>query len=151
MLKELKLIGTYSFHKCCILKVFLTRMVKGHYVVFSMATDGKIALWDISEHVKGIVEIWNEENDAAGAAGLETTNEELEPFAVVKAHQSGINSFDSIRLDDDTILIGTGGDDCAIVLNRICISLSDAEKKMTAQVTEVWRNDFAHLSQITGK
>jgi WD40 repeat protein len=147
---ELRLVGKYSFHERCILKVSLIKTESFRYVAVTMATDGKVALWDLTTCIEELVHFKHSNSYCAAAADPLVTGI-LKPFSFIKIHQSGINSFDWIQLPGDKYLLATGGDDRALVLSLIEIITPNAQEEMQAGVVLQWRDDHAHASQITGK
>lgn len=59
-------------------------------------------------------------------------------------HQSGINSYDYVMVDDHLVLV-TGGDDTSLVAT----SFENNGTKIKA--TSQWRNASVHEAQISGK
>lgn len=79
-----------------------------HHLVFSGATDGGIAVWDLSE--------------AATAAG----GSALQPIlALPAAHQSGVNALSVARLGAGALLLVSGGDDQALRLTLLQLRPSE--------------------------
>jgi hypothetical protein len=120
-----------------------------------MATDGIVALWDLTSCAEGL--LCSEHSDInCAASGSKSDNmpvvlDNLKPFSYVKVHQSGINSFDWLLLKEDKFLLATGGDDRALVLSLIQITSPTCQENMEAEVLLQWRDDYAHASQITGE
>jgi WD40 repeat protein len=151
---ELRLVGKYSFHKRCILKVSLLETQNFRHVALTMATDGRVALWDLTTCVEVLVN--SEHSDSSCASADYSDNgpavaDSHKPFSFVKIHQSGINSFDWLQLQGDKYLLATGGDDRALVLSLIQIISPTLQENMQAEVVLQWRDEFAHASQITGE
>jgi WD40 repeat protein len=152
---ELRLVGKYSFHDRCILKVSLIQTDSLRHVALTMATDGKMALWDLTTCVEELV--GSEHSDSVCAASASSSvnrpvvSDSHRPFSFIKIHQSGINSFDWLQLQGDKYLLATGGDDRALVLSLIQIISPTAHENMQAEVVLQWRDDCAHASQITGE
>ncbi|XP_032892892.1 WD repeat-containing protein 6 [Amblyraja radiata] len=118
--KKILLLAESFYHQRCVLKLqtFTHQPASGSQVVFlcSAATDGRIALWNIS----GIIET------AKGAdIRQERTRQPLElgtPCLVFVAHQCGVNGLDVRSLDDGRFLLASGGDDNAVRIWVICIT-----------------------------
>ncbi|XP_069695221.1 tRNA (34-2'-O)-methyltransferase regulator WDR6 [Periplaneta americana] len=127
-LNEFRLAGTSFFHKRCILKVSHIETECQGLLFLTMATNGRVAFWDLRKCVEEVCD-------------------DLQPFSCFKVHQSGINSYDWRMLRSDVFLLATGGDDSALVLSVFQIVQKDTFR---AQLIMQWRNDLAHLSQITG-
>jgi WD40 repeat protein len=152
---ELKLVGKYSFHDRCILKVSLIQTESLRHVALTMATDGKVALWDLTTCVEELLGSEHSNNSCATSTSKNDSRpivvDNLRPFSFVKIHQSGINSFDWLHLQGDKYLLATGGDDRALVLSLIQIVSPTPQESMHAEVVLQWRDDYAHASQITGE
>jgi len=152
---ELRLAGKYSFHERCILKVSLIKTESFRHVVLTMATDGKVALWDLTSCVEELIgskcSIHCHAASADAGNNTPVVASGLKPFSVIKIHQSGINSFDWMQLPRDRYLLATGGDDRALVLSVIEIITPTVQEEMQAEVVLQWRDDHAHTSQITGE
>ena len=137
------------------MKVSLIKTESFRHVALTMATDGKVALWDLTTCVEEL--IGSKHSIHCHAASAVTSNNTpvvasgLKPFSVIKIHQSGINSFDWIQLPRDRYLLATGGDDRALVLSVIEIITPTVQEEMQAEVVLQWRDDHAHASQITGE
>jgi WD40 repeat protein len=152
---ELRLFGKYSFHERCILKVSLIKTESFRHVALTMATDGKVAFWDLTTCVEELI-CSKHRNSCHTASADKSDNTPVvrgsfKPFSFVKIHQSGINSFDWIQLPGDKYLLATGGDDRALVLSLIEIVTPNVHEEMRAEVVLQWRDDHAHASQITGE
>lgn len=152
---ELRLVGKHSFHNRCILKVSLIQTESFRHVAVTMATDGIVALWDLTSCVEELLCSKHSDINCA-ASGRKNDNirvvlDNLKPFSSVKVHQSGINSFDWLFLKGDKFLLATGGDDRALVLSLIQIKSPTCQENMQAEVLLQWRDDCAHASQITGE
>ena len=90
-------------------------------VLFSAATDGRVALW---------------------IAGSEA------PFHVLPLHQSGVNSIDAIPLSHNTIRLCTCGDDNAITLTDIELNHVGVVQSVAILSTSSFTN--AHTASATG-
>ncbi|XP_072136378.1 tRNA (34-2'-O)-methyltransferase regulator WDR6 [Mobula birostris] len=117
--KRVLLLAESFYHQRCVLKLqtFMHQpTTRGRRIFFcSAATDGRIALWDIS----GITE-------KAKAADIlpERTHQPWDlgsPCLVFKAHQNGVNSLDIRPLGNGCYLLASGGDDNAIRVWVICV------------------------------
>jgi hypothetical protein len=119
-----------------------------------MATDGIVALWDLTSCAEELCSEHSDINCAASGSksdNIRVVSDNLKPFSYVKVHQSGINSFDWLLMKGDKFLLATGGDDRALVLSLIQIKSPTCQENMEAEVLLQWRNDCAHASQITGE
>lgn len=110
----------------CILKLCVINVLDNSVLV-TMATDGKLAFWNIEEIL---------------------SYNTLKPFFLLDCHQSGINSCSHILLENGQILILTGGDDNAIVLNYLHFSKTDLG--IVVEAIDMFRDTGVHCAQITG-
>lgn len=120
---NLNFIYSSNFHNCCITKLGLLRTDK--LVLLSMGTNGKMLFWDFSFLLDSDI------------------SQNVNPFFVMKIHQSAINSFSYKQYDENIFLLATGGDDCNI--NLSLIELFDDVK-----VLSTWNTDKYFCSQVTG-
>ncbi|XP_055545344.1 WD repeat-containing protein 6 [Wyeomyia smithii] len=96
--------------------------IAGKLVFLTMATDGLICFWD---------------------------EEKMEaPFYQLEHHASGINGFDVCATVDGWFLIGTGGDDQAVVVSKFRLS-SLKNGGFCIQLRETNKSKV-HLGQVTG-
>lgn len=136
--KEITHLETISYKLCCILKI-TTMDIYGHNLLITMATDGKIVFWDVTNVINAI----------SGNTALEMVNvslKELEAFEELAAHQSGINSYAFKILEQNQILFLTGGDDNAIVIHLINVDVNSRKLTVLNKFTDVG----SHCAQITG-
>ncbi|XP_051874905.1 WD repeat-containing protein 6 [Pristis pectinata] len=117
--KKILLLAESFYHQRCVLKLqtFTHQLTSTGRRVFlcSAATDGRIALWDISliiEKAKA-TNIFPERTHQPWDLGS--------PCLVFKAHQCGVNGLDIRPLDDGRYLLASGGDDNAIRVWVICV------------------------------
>lgn len=114
--KVLKLEKEIDYSSHCILKI-LYMSWSSCQVVVTMATDGKASFWDANTCA-----IFHQET----------------------VHKNGINSCDFILLENDNLVLITGGDDTAVIFSLFkkspsCVILIDQ-----------WRNDVTHEAQVSG-
>ncbi|XP_069793436.1 tRNA (34-2'-O)-methyltransferase regulator WDR6 isoform X2 [Narcine bancroftii] len=117
--KKILLLAESFYHQRCVLKLqtFTHQLTFRERRVFlcSAATDGRIALWDISWIIKKA----KDENIL-----LNRTHQpwELEsPCLVFEAHQCGVNGLDVRPLDMGCYLLASSGDDNAIRVWVVCL------------------------------
>ncbi|KAJ8976129.1 hypothetical protein NQ317_019394 [Molorchus minor] len=104
--------------------------ILSHNILITMATDGKLVFWDVTNIFKK-----NGMNKA-------------HPFHVIKSHQSGINSSALKMITNDLCLIATGGDDNAIILNLVRFYLTNGLMKI--ENLNSFTDVCTHCTQITG-
>lgn len=128
---EFKSITELKHHKTCILKTNVIKFNNKFFVV-TCTTRGEITLWDI--------------NITPDIENLET-----KPIFTTTSNKSGIDSFDFKILSESHILIATGGDDNAIHLIVLEMTIQDNMGNLTQmKVVHRWSTDKYHCSQITG-
>lgn len=110
----------------CIMKVAVFNIL-GKSILVSMATDGCVTFWDISDVF---------------------SNVELQLFESFKVHQSGINSYHFKLLNNNTILFLTGGDDNAVSLQLLQFSLNN--NILTVKEDSKFIDISIHCAQVTG-
>ncbi|KAL3277546.1 hypothetical protein HHI36_012890 [Cryptolaemus montrouzieri] len=121
----LKFMKTVKYKLRCLLKI--ASLVTGNLkILLTMATDGLLVFWNF-------LEILNNENPNY--------------FATVPAHQSGINSYSIRTISDTKILILTGGDDNAIVLNLLEFS---SEDNLKINVLDTFKDTGVHCALVSG-
>nr|XP_023025375.1 WD repeat-containing protein 6 isoform X1 [Leptinotarsa decemlineata] len=96
-------------------------------VLISMATDGKLVFWNVTNV-------------------FDST--ECVPFESLPAHQSGINTFAMRELKNYCFLLLTGGDDNSIILNYV--KFSRAGNNLILNRIDEYVNVGSHWAQITG-
>ena len=113
------------------MKVSLIKAESFRYVAPTMATDGKVALWDVTTCAEELIGSKHSIRcHATSADNTPVVASGLKPFSVIKIHQSGINSFDCIQLPRDRYLLAAGGDDRALVLSVIEIITPTVQEEM---------------------
>ncbi|CAH1183436.1 unnamed protein product [Phaedon cochleariae] len=105
-----------------------TLTILNQKILVTAATDGKLAFWQLNN-------IFNGDN--------------FKPFHTIQVHQSGINAFAKIALNDNHLLFLTGGDDCAVILNYIGFSYS-VEGFLIIEEIDKFIDTGSHWAQITG-
>ena len=120
----------------CILKVHSFKY-NNNLIIISMATDGVINFWNFNCILSKIHN--NEKSE----------NMILTPFTKLHVHQSGINSFDLKKINDNEYLLATGGDDN--LLSLVVFSFIDTQNEdLSAQIVARWSSSNSHSAQITG-
>lgn len=122
-------IWTSDYHDRCLLAVkLLLHPDDGRLYAITSATDGRIAIWSLSP-----------ESDTVEAVSAAV------PLTILdKVHQSGVNAIDARGEEGSALSIVSGGDDGAIVYQRVFLG-DPAEPK------EIVRRIDAHASSIKGQ
>lgn len=131
---RLVFICNITYKTKCIIKIANFLICQRH-IVISMATDGKLVFWDLTNLCTNIDDTQFVENM------------NLAPIYSLDAHQSGINSFHFKRLNDEKYIFATGGDDNAVVLNLVQFEFKD---NLSIESILKWIYTQAHAAQITG-
>ncbi|KAK9881961.1 hypothetical protein WA026_018153 [Henosepilachna vigintioctopunctata] len=121
----LKFMKTFQYKLRCLLKI-TSLFVSNMKMLLTMATDGMLVFWNFSE-------VLNNDSPTYSDA--------------VPAHQSGINSYSIKAISDTQILILSGGDDNAVVLNLIEFSSTDSTK---VSVVDTFKDVGVHCALISG-
>ncbi|KAI7878980.1 WD40 repeat-like protein [Lichtheimia hyalospora FSU 10163] len=120
--RRFSLIADGSWHNRCILQtehlvIPGSNGKRDRILFFTTATDGRIAVWDISDRLyEAIEDVAALEEDP-----MSTATKFTEPVYHYRAHQSGVNGL-AVALQDDTIIIFTGGEDNAVAAARLRIN-----------------------------
>ncbi|KAG5900024.1 hypothetical protein JTB14_009104 [Gonioctena quinquepunctata] len=110
----------------CILLISHMRVFEND-ILISMATDGKLVFWDVSD-------IFGE-------------NESV-PFESIQAHQSGINAFSMKKLENNRTLFLTGGDDNSVKFNYV--EFCSEQGNLFLKKIDTFTENGLHWAQITG-
>ncbi|KAF9330500.1 WD repeat-containing protein 6 [Linnemannia elongata] len=151
-----------SHHAKCILQVSHLKLEEGGVLMFTAATDGKIAVWDITGPLDRFLEVYRtDEINTAQALSSSSVGRERKrarrdhvqtlgsPAVEVSVHMSGVNGLFIQDMGVDGIVTVSGGDDNALSVTRIR-TVWDA-KQRTVKVSSakvVHRNAYAHGSAI---
>ncbi|KAF9130462.1 WD repeat-containing protein 6 [Mortierella sp. 14UC] len=150
-----------SYHSKCILQVSHLKLEGGGVLMFTAATDGKIAVWDITRALDMFLEVYSVDEIKSTQAELSSVKRERKrarrdhvqslgmPAAEVSVHMSGVNGLFVQDMDTDGIVAVSGGDDNALNVTRIQTSW-DAKQRIVKVISAkvVHRNAFAHGSAI---
>lgn len=122
--EEITLISSVFYGKC-ILHVHVFKW-KELELLMTMATDGIIWFWN-----------------------LRNFDENVKPFAELKHHDSGINSYSFMKDEDnpDSFYVGTGGDDQAVAVSQIALENND--NPVLRVIRQVNLKDI-HTAQVNG-
>ncbi|GES97579.1 WD repeat-containing protein 6 [Rhizophagus clarus] len=107
------LIGDAKFHPKCILQVrhlIISASSKDGIILVTSATDGSVAIWDVSTPVYSYLGLYDKNNEVINSLDLG------KPVYSYQAHQSGINCLSIHQMSNcvGLYMIVTGGDDNAI-------------------------------------
>lgn len=139
--RKFSLIADGTWHAKCILQT--THVKVGDCVYFfTSATDGRIAMWDVSQKLYSAIENYEE-------LELEPTKAAFrleEPVLYYSAHMSGVNALEAVSYKDNQhILITTGGED-----NAVSAAIVKVEKDNVQAIGNPFIIPSAHASSVTG-
>ncbi|KAF9420286.1 WD repeat-containing protein 6 [Podila epigama] len=149
-----------SYHDKCILQVGHTSIGEG-MVLFTAATDGRIAVWDLSLPLTRFLERYNADENKPSQPHRTYTGRNKEKvrkdyaqslsgsLAEIYVHQSGVNSMNVHALADGVVLIVTGGDDNALAVTRMEAQwVGAAQGIQVGTLTMLVKDEYAHSSAI---
>ncbi|KAF9361880.1 WD repeat-containing protein 6 [Mortierella sp. AD094] len=149
-----------SYHDKCILQVSHVRVGEG-VMMLTAATDGKIAIWDLTSALDGfLIKYDADENKTVRphSPSYGKNKQKIQkgyaqnldsPIAEVTAHMSGVNSLHVQNLGQEGILAVSGGDDNALATILIKATWNPSLRAIEAQSANVIaRDDYAHGSAI---
>ncbi|CAI2164202.1 6485_t:CDS:10 [Funneliformis geosporum] len=163
------LIGEAKFHTNCILQVQnlvvpaklpvenpkQTSNTFCGIVLFTSATDGRVAIWDISGPIFSYLDSYNKNDET----DIKFNSQDLGvPIYSYQAHQSGVNclAIHPMFNCDNRYIIVTGGDDNALSIAYIDIlwNIMDDDERMHLIIKpngkEIMKMEMAHGSSIQG-
>ncbi|KAF2897199.1 hypothetical protein ILUMI_08973 [Ignelater luminosus] len=144
---KMLLVKNINYKLKCILKVSHLEIL-GHNIILSMATDGKITLWDFTTLLNNIyLNIKSEVNDESSVI-KNLFNYNLNAFMSIDVHQSGVNSFTYRVINNNQCIFLSGGDDNAVIANLI--EFSKEKQSLNAKILSTFSNVSSHCAQITG-
>ncbi|CAG8467892.1 4567_t:CDS:10 [Ambispora leptoticha] len=169
------LLGDATFHNKCILQV--KHLVIGdqqskkeeeennecensveeewRIILFTCATDGRIAIWDVSKSVQNFLNTFSQstKNPLSSYSFNDLISKLLQykkpldqPTMVYKAHQSGVNCMEVRSVGRDKFIVITGGDDNAVAVAMLYTS----RRGNDLVVMDVYNMLDAHPSSIQG-
>ncbi|KAG0348096.1 WD repeat-containing protein 6 [Podila humilis] len=119
-----------SYHDKCILQVSHVKVGDG-ILMFTAATDGRVAAWDLSSALVKFLEVYNTAENKpvqhhrsySGKHKEKVKTEYMQdlgelPLSEIYVHQSGVNSLFVQKLEDGVVLAVTGGDDNALAVTK---------------------------------
>ncbi|KAF9574985.1 WD repeat-containing protein 6 [Mortierella alpina] len=149
-----------SYHDKCILQVTHVKVGDG-VMMFTAATDGKIAAWDLTRALDLFLEKYDAQENKpvqphSSSVGKNRRKLQKEhsqslerPIAEVTVHMSGVNSLFVQDLGKDGIIAVSGGDDNALVATRVEATWDPENRTIKAQsAREIARDKNAHGSAI---
>ncbi|KAG0085717.1 WD repeat-containing protein 6 [Podila epicladia] len=149
-----------SYHDKCILQVGHAKIGDG-VLMFTAATDGKIAAWDLTPALTRFLKLYNAvENKPVyphrSYSGRNKENVKKEytqtldrPLAEIYVHQSGVNSMFVQNVNGDTILAVSGGDDNAMAVTKMKAEWNAERQAISVNSLETIAKDVdAHSSAI---
>ncbi|CAG8477263.1 8023_t:CDS:10 [Paraglomus occultum] len=123
--RSFTLVAIGQFHDNCILKV-KGLVMKDKFAVLTSATDGRIAVWDISD----VINRHSSSAFSSAPSSLHQPHVLNPPLFTSVLHQSGVNVFDIVHVNGYRYLLASGGDDNAIVVKEIEIRINEGILKV---------------------
>ncbi|KAI9258743.1 WD40-repeat-containing domain protein [Phascolomyces articulosus] len=140
--RQFSLVADGSWHRRCLLQIdhVVIPGEQDRVLFFTGATDGRVAVWDISEELHECIQ------DVAGleADPTRTAAKFDEPFYSYQPHQSGINCL-QVAFNEKVIV--TGGEDNALVAAKFDLPSKDKIVPCGKHCSIL----DAHASSVTGK
>ncbi|KAK2584051.1 hypothetical protein KPH14_006501 [Odynerus spinipes] len=133
------------YTKCadhCILKVHVLEFNE-KLIVLTMSTDGIVRYFNFTDIILGTFK-------NTSSIYHNQKNFDIMPFATIKLHQSGINSYDLRNINDNQYLLVTGGDDNLLCLVLFQIVISEDNNNISIQILSKYETLSVHYAQITG-
>ncbi|KAG1376263.1 hypothetical protein G6F61_007744 [Rhizopus arrhizus] len=140
--RKFSLIADGTWHAKCILQICHVQINQRVYF-FTSATEGGIAMWDISDQLYSALEKVDEleAEPTTAAFGL------LKPLHYYRSHMSGVNALEAVPYKDKNhLLVVTGGEDNAVSASLLCIQHDNAVKS----INDPFIIPNAHASSVTG-
>ncbi|KAG0251379.1 WD repeat-containing protein 6 [Actinomortierella ambigua] len=152
-----------SHHNHCILQTRLVPIGEG-FLLFTAATDGKIALFDVSQSLQQFLSQYHahpgyvpvKRRGGAGRSEFELQKQLFcqplnTPLLEVAVHMSGINSLHVRDNGEGALVVVSGGDDNALVVTRIQATWdSTLQRIIVSDARVASREDLAHGAAIQG-
>ncbi|KAI8060142.1 WD40-repeat-containing domain protein [Gongronella butleri] len=140
--RKFALVVDGTWHAKCILQMdhCLVQQDQGRdrLLFFTAATDGRVAVWDISSALFATLETMDVLVDPTHPSTKFT-----EPISHFSVHLSGVNALQVVHWDAQTLLVMTGGEDNAMAATLI-------DKTTCAVVSGPAHVPDAHASSLTG-
>ncbi|KAL5020348.1 hypothetical protein ScPMuIL_003240 [Solemya velum] len=157
--REFSLILETGYHSNCVLQVdHIIHGEKDHpqVLVLSAATDGRIAVWNLTNQCQKFLNYYDEEPEDELCDGIKE-DQSIEfnevPITIFQAHQSGVNSLHISKLSENQYLIVSGGDDNSINISQLTLEINEIKgdnSKLTISVEQYVKKIDAHAAQVTG-
>ena len=137
--RKFSLVADGTWHAKCILQIAYVKLGQ-HLYFFTSATDGRVAMWDISDQLYQAIENPEvlEQEPTKAAFRLQ------EPVHHFSVHMSGVNALEAVPFrDNQHILVTTGGED-----NAVSATLVNTVDNTTVGKSHILPS--AHASSVTG-
>ncbi|XP_046616157.1 WD repeat-containing protein 6 isoform X1 [Neodiprion virginianus] len=128
------------YYNRCILMTHLFNYEE-NLIALTMATDGIVNFWCLNDVVDDIVEDLPDKDKLVSKIPIL-------PFAKLKLHQCGINSYDLKMLKESLFILATGGDD-----NLLCLVVFEIKSEngvLSLHKIRKWNSASSHSTQVTG-
>lgn len=142
---QLNFLNVFPTQTCVLKACYLYS--SSHHCVLVMDTSGYITVWNITD-ICGTMRSYFQMNVCRKCSCVQTETQR-KPFYAMKVHQTGINTSDIFSISSERFVIGTGGDDNALVLTMVDLNV-DISGDVGVVFISQWRDLRAHLAQITG-
>ncbi|KAG0227895.1 hypothetical protein BGW41_003640 [Actinomortierella wolfii] len=150
-------------HNHCILQTRVLPIGEG-LLLFTAATDGKIALFDISQSIENFLVQYKAHPEYTpvrrrGGAGRSEFERQKQlfsqpldkPLLEVNVHMSGVNTLHVRNNGNGGLVVVSGGDDNALVVTRVQAEWDNSLQKIVVSYARVVaREDLAHGAAIQG-
>ncbi|XP_017578708.1 WD repeat-containing protein 6 [Pygocentrus nattereri] len=138
--KKIELLWETFYHQRCVLSVASYSLEdlhgKQHVLLFSGATDGAVALWDLTT--------------VLDSKSKDSWDGPSTPCFSVLFHQSGVNTLVISEHHEDIIILASGGDDGQLSVMKIRVEFSQPETgSVCPQVLSHWSVPLAHSAPLT--
>ncbi|KAI8062820.1 uncharacterized protein B0P05DRAFT_556237 [Gilbertella persicaria] len=137
--RKFSLIADGTWHAKCILQITHVKREDGIYF-FTSATDGRVAVWDISDDLYTAIT----SNEQLEIEPTKAAFRLSEPAFHYSVHMSGVNALETVLFGKD-VLVVTGGEDNAVSIAKI--EINDQYVQLIGKPFIV---PHAHASSVTG-
>ncbi|KAI7855064.1 WD40-repeat-containing domain protein [Circinella umbellata] len=147
--RQFSLVADGSWHRRCLLQmdhvVIPNEQGNDRILFFTGATDGRVAIWDISQQLHACIQ----DVDGLEADPTLTAAKFDEPLYHYQPHQSGVNCLQvAYNHDDKSLIIVTGGEDNALVAAKF--NITSLEESDIVPCGKPYSILDAHASSVTG-
>ncbi|CCH46607.1 hypothetical protein BN7_6201 [Wickerhamomyces ciferrii] len=129
-----------GFYKTCCLFDVKLNIVDNNVYLLTGATDGYLTLWDITNEFSLKVQ-----NNKLQMVTELKSNKISSPISTICVHQNGIKSFET-QLNNNEILVATGGDDNALAITSFKINNSGVEAKIYSKIEDAASSTITSLN-----